>query len=144
MGLRFAFAMTNDYSFGENHFGDADLYLICEGDKNGINKIEEITNRFKSMDENHEHGSKKKGQAIIDSLRDIGVEVLVSKQFGRNIKMVNNHFVPVIISADTVDEVTGVLRQHYNWIEDEITNQPERYKLFDLRKGVLKTIIPND
>ena len=144
MLLRFAFALNHDFTFGKNHFGDADQYLIYQWNEEGFNRIEEMNNHFKTMDEYHDHGSRKKGQAIIETFKEKGVKVLVSKQFGRNIKMVNNHFVPVIVSADTVDEVKSVIYHHVNWLMEEVNNQPERHKLFDLRKGVLKTIIPKD
>jgi hypothetical protein len=55
--------------------------------------------------------------------------------------MVNRHFIPVIIYSESLDEVTSFLKRHMKWIEDEFENRPEEYKLFAIKKGILKTII---
>lgn len=139
MEIRFAFAVNMKSEFEAKHFGDADKYLIY-GLKNGnMVLLSEEINHFKLMDEEHEHGSQKKGLAIIDQLGRKNVNVLVSKQFGKNIKLVNRHFIPIKISMDLPDEILEVLNKHLHWIQDELENFSSGYKLFTIRSGILKT-----
>jgi predicted Fe-Mo cluster-binding NifX family protein len=137
--IRYAFAVNHDGYFQPKHFGDADKYLIYEWDHTSPAYVKEILNPFKSYDA--EHGSRKKGESIIHLLKSEDVHVLVSRQFGRNIQMVNRHFIPVIVYSEEPEESLLILRKHRQWIEDELKNHPEEYKLFTLRNGALKTII---
>lgn len=134
-------AVDHSQRFQSTHFGDADQYLIYEWNKNETVFVDTVKNSFKTYDEEVEHGSQKKGQAIIDLLKSKGVNVLVSKQFGRNIRMVNKHFIPVIIYIESPIEVLPILNKHMRWIEDEIEINPPEHKLFTIKNGVMKTAI---
>lgn len=137
--IRFALAVDQEEQFKAKHFGDADNYLIYEHKGNQLVQTHSLSNSFKELDE--EHGSRKKGEAIIELLKQSGVKVLVSRQFGRNIKIVNHHFIPVIVYADQPAEIIPILLKHIKWIEEEIENKPEAHKLFTIMNGVLKTAI---
>ncbi len=137
-------AVNNSGQFQPKHFGDADQYMIYEKNADGLKFVRSEINKFKNLDEEHEHGSAKKGNAIIDFLKGKGINVLVSKQFGKNIKMVNRHFIPVIIYTDTPEEVLPILSKHMKWITDEIDNNPQEHKLFIIKNGVMKTSIKNN
>jgi predicted Fe-Mo cluster-binding NifX family protein len=140
--IRFALAVDHVGYFQSQHFGDADKYLIYEWQNTELEFVKEEINPYKTFDEEKEHGSKRKGGAIVSLLKSMDVNVLVSTQFGKNIKLVNLHFIPVIIySEKTADEVLPLLKKHLKWIEDEFINNPQEYKLFRLKNGVLKTII---
>ncbi|MBU0581418.1 MAG: hypothetical protein KKA19_09610, partial [Candidatus Margulisbacteria bacterium] len=60
MDLCFAFAVSEDNQFEKKHFGDADKYIIYKQDGNEIKLFSDEINIFKSLDEEIEHGSKKK------------------------------------------------------------------------------------
>ena len=141
MELRFAFAVNNDKQFEKRHFGDADQYLIYEQGNGEMRFVAAEQNSFKNLDEEKEHGSKRKGRAIIEFLESKGVNVLVSMQFGKNIKLVKQHFIPVIIAAETPDEVLKILNHHIRWIEDEWEHKKENHMLFIIKSGILKTAI---
>ena len=144
MKITFALALNNDGVFEKRHFGDTDKFSIYTYENHKLSFIEELPNTFKSMDEVHEHGSKKKGNAIIDFLKEKGVSVLVSKQFGRNIKMVNQHFVPVIIAEDKPNQAVEILQKNMDWFKDELQNRKENYMLFHIKNGILKMHIKKD
>ena len=144
MKITFALALNEEGIFEKKHFGDTDKFAIYTYEKLEFSYKEELPNTFKSMDEVQEHGSKKKGNAIISFLKEKGVSVLVSKQFGRNINMVNQHFVPVIIAEDEPDLVIKVLHKHMNWFKDELHNRKENYMLFHIKNGILKMHIKKD
>ena len=144
MKITFALALNNNGVFEKRHFGDTDKFAIYRFENNELLFQEELSNSFKTMDEVQEHGSKKKGNAIISFLKDKGVSVLVSKQFGRNIKMVNQHFVPVIIAEEKPEQVLGILQKHMNWFKDELKNRKENHMLFHIKNGILKMHIKKD
>jgi predicted Fe-Mo cluster-binding NifX family protein len=141
MEIKFAFAVNSNNKFQKNHFGDTEKFLIYGVESGSLKLLSEDVNIFRNTDETEEHGSKKKGLAIIDSLKKKGVDVLVSMQFGKNIKMINEHFIPVIIYSDQVDEVVSILNHHLHWIVDELKSNPNNYKLFTIKSGVLKTVV---
>ena len=132
MNLRFAFAVNNNNQFEKKHFGDADKYMIYQQKSDKIVLSSEEPNRFKLLDEEIEHGSKRKGKEV---------NVLVSGQFGKNIKMVNEHFIPVKISLEKPEEVIKVLTRHLHWIKDEWEANRSNFKLFTIKSGILKSSI---
>jgi len=142
MNLRFAFAVNSDNQFEKKHFGDADKYIIYQEESDKLVLSSDESNQFKLLDEEAEHGSRKKGKAIIEFLKGKNVNVLVSRQFGKNIKMINAHFIPVIISSEKPDEVIQVLTRHIHWIKDEWEhNKKSNFKLFTIKSGILKSSI---
>ncbi|MBT3384378.1 MAG: hypothetical protein HN778_03125 [Prolixibacteraceae bacterium] len=144
MNITFALALNNNGIFEKKHFGDTDKFAIYTYENQELSFKEELKNTFKTMDEVQEHGSKKKGSAIISFLKEKGVSVLVSKQFGRNIKMVNQHFVPVIIAENDHNIAVEVLQKHMNWFKDELQNRKENYMLFHIKNGILKMHVKKD
>jgi predicted Fe-Mo cluster-binding NifX family protein len=141
MSLRFAFAVNNNNQFEKKHFGDADKYLIFKQESGKIVFLSEEFNHFKMIDEEVEHGSKQKGNAIIDFLKTKHVNALVAKQFGKNLKMINKHFIPIIVYTEQHEEVVQILNHHIHWIADENNKNTSNYKLFTIRSGVLKSSI---
>ncbi|MFA9392904.1 MAG: NifB/NifX family molybdenum-iron cluster-binding protein [Prolixibacteraceae bacterium] len=141
MHIKFAFAVNQSDIFEARHFGDAEKYMLYEWNNHELLLCGELINRFKNTDEEQEHGSEKKGEAIIEMLRENEVQVLVSKQFGKNIKMVNQFFIPVIINEDSPAQALLKLKNNIKWIEDDLSNSSRNFKLFTLINGTLKTII---
>jgi predicted Fe-Mo cluster-binding NifX family protein len=141
MKLRFAFAVNNENVFEEMHFGKADRYLIYTLEEGEMSLSSEEINEFKTIDENCEHGSTAKGNAIIKFLKEKDVNVLVSKQFCRNINLLNEHFIPVIIPLDRKDEIIDRLSRHLHWIKDEWENNASGFSVFTIRSGILKTSV---
>ncbi len=138
MNLRFAFAVNKNGEFQEKHFGDADKYIIYEHDSKKLIFIDEITNINRDIDESKKHGSEKKGNAVIRYLKEINVNVLVSRQFGQNIRMINNHFVPVLIADETIDNAIKFLEKNVFLIYKELRIKETDYNLFRVKNGILK------
>lgn len=141
MELKFAFAVNTSNHFAKTHFGDADKYLIYTVESNELKLLAEEINIFKHLDEVHEHGSKKKGNAIIQFLNEKNVNVIVSMQFGRNIKMVNQHFIPIILYEESPEQAIEIINKHLHWVYDELKNKNTNYNLFTIKFGVLKSKI---
>jgi predicted Fe-Mo cluster-binding NifX family protein len=138
MKIKFALALNNESNFEKKHFGKSDKFAIYTSINNELSFTNEFPNHFKSMDEGQEHGSKIKGNAIISFLKEKGVSVLVSKQFGQNIKMVNQHFIPVIIDEEKPEMVLAILNKHMDWFKDELINRHENHMLFQIKNGIIK------
>ncbi|NPA37788.1 MAG: hypothetical protein GXO47_13165, partial [Chlorobi bacterium] len=97
--------------------------------------VETVPNTLKEDDDDHHHhGDNKKGKGITRLLKEKGVKVLVSKQFGRNIKIIDQKFVPVITASANIDEVQKILPERIDAIMDNIQTKPEHHKMVDLRK----------
>lgn len=144
MKTTFALALNKEGVFEKKHFGDSDKFAIYNFENKKLSLQEVLPNTFKSMDEVVEHGSKKKGDAIISFLKEKGVRVLVSKQFGKNIKMVNQHFIPVIIAEDNSEQAIGILFKHMKWFKDELKNRQTNFMLFRINNGILKSPVNSD
>lgn len=143
MNLRFAFAVNNDGILQKKHFGDADKYLIFEQIADKIVLFSEEINKFKFLDDKHEHGSRTKGRAIVNFLKEKNVTVLVSTQFGKNISIINEHFIPVKVALEQPEEIAKVISKHIHWINDEWENKSADFKLFTINSGVMKTSVKN-
>jgi predicted Fe-Mo cluster-binding NifX family protein len=137
----FAFAVNDSNQFEAKHFGDVDKYLIYEYCNESFSLLCHQINKYKSLDEKQVHGSKRKGDSIIKLLKKKNVQVLVSPQFGRNITMINKHFIPVAIHNGNSDTIFKILLKNIKWIADELEINPPEYRLFSINPGALKTTI---
>ena len=133
-----AFALDKMKRFDKRHFGDADYFALyrVQNDKLVFDKIME--NPHRDMDESGKHGHAGKGKAIIELLSKEGVQILVSRQFGKNISVINKHFIPVMIAEEEPEKVVEILEHKFKWIKDEWNKSNESYKLFRIREGVMK------
>ncbi|MEN8228752.1 MAG: NifB/NifX family molybdenum-iron cluster-binding protein [Bacteroidota bacterium] len=141
MEINIAFALSKNGSFEKKHFGDADKYQIYRLSNEVFNLLFDEENPFKNMDETPKHGAKKKADSIIKFLSQKEVSVVVSRKFGRNIKHIHNHFIPVQVHEETPEKVKTILLKHMRWLQEELEKQPEQYKLFDINSGILKIAI---
>ncbi|GET29496.1 NifB/NifX family molybdenum-iron cluster-binding protein [Prolixibacter sp. SD074] len=136
--LRFAFAVNQGHAFEKKHFGEAERFLIYEHRDDELSLIDEYQNPFIQSGEEFLHGSPRKGKAIISFLKELGVDVLVAREFGRNLHMVREYFIPVIISATCIGEVTEVLLKHIYWLKEEKRKTVRHYALYQINLGILK------
>lgn len=138
MALRFAFAVNSKGKFKNNHFGDAREYLIYEQKGDKLLLVERLENRYRVFDEKHGHGWYRKAQLIIQYLKENNINALVATQFGRNINMVSEYFIPIVIYSENPEEVLNILNKHLFWIEDEWNNKNDNHSLFFIKSGILK------
>lgn len=141
MHIRFAFAVNKLNEFESQDFCNADRFLIYEWVNNEFVFLKDEVNQFKNPDDDHINVSDGKVKAIIDFLKSLDINVLVSIRFGKNIQMVNSTFIPVIVSSETPEQVKLAVKKHFKWIEDELKHKPEEFKLFTIKNGILKTAI---
>ena len=141
MELRFAFAVNDQNEFENKHFGEADKFLIYKIEPGSMQNESEEVNIYKDYEQGKKHGIKKKGEAITDFLKSRKVNILVARQFGRNISLINAHFIPVVIASEKLAEVSEILAKHFSWILDEWEKNTSGYKMFTIKGGILKSSI---
>jgi len=135
MELKIAFALNAEETFEKRHFGDANQYHIYVLKDKVFQLESKEANIFKTI----AHEQKSKADQIIHFLKCRGVSVVVSSQFGRNIKYIVSHFIPVVIRKESPEEVKKILLKHIRWVEEEMDRHPDRYKMFTVDNGILKT-----
>lgn len=144
MPVRIAFAVNHNAHIEARHFGDADKYLIGEYINQEIVMIREEINSCKTFDEQQENGHRKKGHAIIELLKKNHVNILVSRQFGKNVQIVNRHFIQVIVDIAKPDEAIPYIAKYMKHFENELSRQPAKYTLFTIKNGELNEIAIKD
>jgi len=144
MYLRFAFAINNENQFEKQFFGNADKFVIYELISGKLQKVFEIENECKNETFNNTGIDEKKAENITKKLIANDIKVIVSRQFGQNIKLVNEYFIPVKICSGNPEEAIQVISNHIHWIEDELHNFRSEYKLFIIKSGILKMSIADN
>ena len=144
MHLRFAFALNTKNQFEKDFFGNADKFMIYELVSGKLEVIFEIENEFKDETVNNPGINEQKAENITKKLIANDVKVIVSKQFGENIKLVNEYFIPIKIFSDKPGDAILAINNHIHWIEDELRNFSSEYKLFIIKSGILKIPIENN
>jgi predicted Fe-Mo cluster-binding NifX family protein len=142
--LRLACAVNSSGGFEEKHFSKADRFLIYEWIDDEFIFIKEEINTYKRSDEEPGNVSADDCVSISDLLKVSDVSVLVSKQFGKSIHMVNHMFIPVVVSSASMNEVISILKKHIRWIKDELIGNTSEFKLFIIKNGILKTSVQKD
>lgn len=140
MVLKFAFAVNNDHSFNNQFFGEADKFLVYRLTDGKIEYEGEIKNR-REIREKDLTETNLKTDAIFKDLISNEIKVIVSKEFGKNLKLVNEYFIPVKVLSDELNDAINAIKDHLHWIMDELDNFTSGYKLFTIKSGILKTVI---
>ena len=141
MVLRFAFDVNNDNHFEDGFFGDADKFLIYQVVSGQLEQIYEVVNDNKSELKENNSDNNEKVDILIKHLLENDIKVIVSKQFGENLRIVNEYFIPVIISSENPEEAVEIINNHLHWIKDELNNFSSGYKLFTIKSGILKSSV---
>ena len=141
MVLRFAFAVNNQNLFEDRFFGEADRFIIYQLVSGQLEQIYEVVNDNKSELKENNSDNNEKVDILIKNLLENDIKVIVSKQFGENIRIVNEYFIPVIISSESPEEAVGIINRHIHWIKDELNNFSSGYKLFTIKSGILKSSV---
>ncbi len=126
-----AFASDDGESFNNDHFGDADLYVLYAISNDEIEYIGQINNTSIRVEG---HAAPEKAKSVSSLLKKENVQVLVARIFGPNIKKVKNHFVPVIMKMDKIQEALTILRDNLNEIEIEWKKEGSERKHLTLQK----------
>lgn len=138
MKLKFAFALSREGLFEKAHFGDADKFVFFEVENGLFSEVGEQDNPFKGMHGHHHHhgqghGRGDKAQKIAKFLRNEGVHAVVSREFGRNIRRLSEHLIPIIITQETIEGAQNALQPQLETIMAEWQSEPEQHKIVKAR-----------
>jgi predicted Fe-Mo cluster-binding NifX family protein len=117
--VRIAIALNQDEEIQNEHFGEAKSYKIFDIKSNAIIPETDIPNPFYNNEEIG-HGMKNKGQKISELLLNQKVEAVVSRQYGKNINVLNQYFIPIKAKNKTLNETLSDLRGLVNEIENNV------------------------
>lgn len=133
MNIRFAFAVNEDNSFADIHFGDAYRFLFYEIMGEHIYFVETGSN-IHSIVYPETHGNEEKGQSMVRYLREKNVNVIVSRKFGKNVDLIRKSFLPVLVKGSEPHEITKCLSKHIAEIKKILKNKPKTYNIIDSRE----------
>lgn len=138
--ISIAIAVNNEDELQNAHFGDAFKFLLYYFEDGKLIFKKELENQYRNFEEEkgNVHGSKMKGELIVELLEKEGVNVLVSKQFGKNIRLINCCFIPVMVGTESKEAAKTIIENHLNWIEEELQHKSKDYALFAIKKGIMK------
>jgi predicted Fe-Mo cluster-binding NifX family protein len=142
--IRLALAITKFDVFESRNFCNAYKFRVYDLINKDLVYVEDILNKYRSVADKQTERSEDNSNEIINLLKNHDINVLVSSVYGRNLQKVNNHFIPVIVTSETPDEAIAAIIKHIKWIEDELSNRPAEFKLFTIKKGILKTSVKKD
>ena len=101
--IKIAIAINENNEIQQDHFGEAYQFKIYDLNTNAVITLETIDNPMRNFDKNT-HGNAKKGQQIVQLLKENKVDAVISKEFGKNIKIINQNFVPIITKKSMIKE----------------------------------------
>lgn len=139
MKIRLALAVNQAEVFEYKYFGEAEKFLIYEWEASQLLYQQAINNPL--IQTGMERHYPEKVEQLIVVLKEQGINVLVSRQFGENIRMINDLFIPVQVGTSTQEESLSILKKKMKWIEEELLQNAGNYKLFKLGKGTIKSPI---
>ncbi len=138
MAVRFSIATNKDGLLEEQHFGEADKFLLYELDGEELVLIGEEENIIKKR-AGDDFNLKEHAPRIIEFLKEKGINILVSLHFSDHVKQANEYFIPVIVTHRRPEDVVNSIKEHLYWILEEWNKNRSDFSLFTIKKGVLKS-----
>ncbi len=117
-----ACATDNEEHFPDKHSGEATFFMIYKID--GI-KAEFITRVENTSPEERMHGDPQKAKGVVGLLMEKNVDVIVSKQYGKNLKRIKDKVVPVIIKTDKIEDGIGLCIENIDRLRNELNKDGE-------------------
>ncbi len=125
--LVIAIATNDGKTLPESHFGEAVAYYIYRMNGRDYELLKGINNPFGEHEK--AHGDAAKAGNIGRLLKPEGVQVLVSRQFGRNIERMRREFLPVIVAEVDLGKVLKRLQENFERLQTEWQKGQERRHL---------------
>ena len=118
-----------------DHFGDAKYFNIYKLEKEKYELVESVDNNTTS----DRHADPNKAKQILQLLNSKGVQILMNKAFGPNIKIVNRFLLPVVIRENTILNAINQIQNSFYKIKETIDNKKDCYLLIT-NEGKVKII----
>lgn len=131
--LRIAFAVDDQKKLPHTHFGDAQFFEIYQWQNHQLNYVETVHNMALKEEKMHQHGDSQKGNNIVEMLLHHHVNVLVSRQFGKNITIIQRHFLPILVNVDSLEQAKSIITSNFSAITPSFFDESNGYKPVSLR-----------
>jgi hypothetical protein len=131
MSLTAAIAIETSETIFEGHFGSASFWNVYEISPDAITFKQSIENPFfghhhdEGKHNHHDEHHANKPQTIISLFTGANVQLLVGGGYGGNVRMLKQHFLPVLTHVGDINEFLSLLQQHYAEIEAQF-NEADR------------------
>lgn len=123
-----AFATNDHNTIVETHFGDAKQYDVYQVDREQVQFIDTVLNTEKSDHHDHKHHQHgNKADRILLALSTYHVEALVNKAFGKNVVVIANHVLPIVIRMDSIEMCITAIQRHFDLIQTELANDMKSF-----------------
>jgi predicted Fe-Mo cluster-binding NifX family protein len=140
--LLVAFATSDGISIPKGHFGEAPRFEIYRLSATSAIKVDSVGSPHADGDRggesrgHHHHGpgGGQKGAGIGRLLGTHGVQVMVARAFGPNVKRMRQRFLPVKIDLEQVMDAIALLQHHWDRVQEH-WSQGEGRKHLVLRNG---------
>jgi predicted Fe-Mo cluster-binding NifX family protein len=127
---RIGIATDGGTRLAAGHFGEAGRFVVVEFDGTQVLSRREVDNP--TSDAGHDridHGHEGTATAIGRLMAVNGVQILVSRAFGPNIRRMTTRFLPVVVRGDTVDQALDLLRANWQQVITQWHRGEERRHL---------------
>jgi predicted Fe-Mo cluster-binding NifX family protein len=114
--LMAAFATNDGLSFTDNHFGEADHYLVYRISPSEAIHVKTIKN---TTEEEEVHADPRKAQQVGGLLGPEKIQVLVNRAFGGNINRIKKKFVVVLTNQKQIPAGVELVRENFDTIVAE-------------------------
>lgn len=115
-----ACATDDGINFVSRHFGDAKYYYVYKVKYDSIDFIEKINN---TTEEEEEHADPKKAKGVVSLLKELDVNVAITKIFGPNIKRITKHLLPIIAKGNSIEHNLRIVQENYNKVNELIKSE---------------------
>lgn len=120
-----ACATDNELHFPDKHSGEAAYYMIYRTNDKEAKFVMRIEN---TSPEEKMHGDPNKAKGVVSLLKEKNVDVIVSKQYGRNLKRIKSKVVPVIIKTDKIEDGINLCIENIDLLRKESEKEGEERK----------------
>ncbi|MCK5824048.1 MAG: hypothetical protein KAG96_01420 [Ichthyobacteriaceae bacterium] len=121
--LTIAFASDNGKDLTDEHFGEANEYLVYKISE--TESVEVISVKNIPLEEEM-HADPRKAKGIAGILKPHNVQVVVNKAFGANIKRMSKKFVCIISKDDSIDDCIKSIQVKFSDVYAEFEKGEER------------------
>ena len=104
-----AFGTDDGKQFTDRHFGDSRFFDIYEISEDSIHFMQRVANE---SEEERQHADPRKAGSIAGILKACGVQAVISRKFGPNIKRIRKRFVCVRIPEGELLQAGKILSSH--------------------------------
>ncbi|MCK5807415.1 dinitrogenase iron-molybdenum cofactor biosynthesis protein [bacterium] len=127
--MHIAFATDEGKEFIDRHFGDANFYDIYNRCEDGLCFSKRVTN---TTEEEEGHADPKKAKGITSILQKSGINIVVSRVFGPNIKRISKKFLCLVVSEGNIEESIDYIISHQ---EDLLSEMEKETKIVKISLG---------